>query len=48
VLFLNNIIKIAVSAKRSVIIHQASAFVILLCWNLALLLSNFCWWRCKV
>jgi len=31
------------SAARSVIIHQTSAFIILLCWNLSLLLSNFCW-----
>jgi len=41
--FFINILKIAVSAKRSVIIHQTSAFVILSCWNLTLLLSNFCW-----
>jgi len=43
VLFLSNIPKIAVSAKRSVIVHQTSAFDILLCWNFVLLLSNFCW-----
>jgi len=46
--FFNNIPKIAVSAKRSVIFHQASAFVIFLCWNFAFLLGNFCWQRCKV
>jgi len=33
------------NAKR---IHQTSAFVILLCWHLTLLFSNFCWWGCKV
>jgi len=42
VLFFINISKIAVSARLSVIIHQTSAFVILLCWNFALLLTNFC------
>jgi len=42
VLFLIHNLKIAMSAGRSVIIHQTSAFVILLCWHLTLLLSNFC------
>jgi len=46
--FFIHILKIAKSARRSVIIHQTSAFVILLCWQLTLLLSNFCWWGCKV
>jgi len=40
--FCINILKIAVRANRSVIIYQTSAFVILLCWNFTLLLSNFC------
>jgi len=48
VLFLINIPKIAVRARRSVIVHQTLAFVTFLCWNFALLLSNFCWWGCKV
>jgi len=43
-----HILKITMSAGRSVIIHQTSAFVVLLCWHLTLLLSNFCWWKCKV
>jgi len=43
VLFFINILKITVSAKSSVIIHQTSGFVILLCWNFTLLLNNFCW-----
>jgi len=41
VLFFIHILKIAMIARRSVIIHQTSAFVILLCWHLTLLLSNF-------
>jgi len=44
VLFFINILKIVVSARRSINIHQTSAFVILLCWNL---LSNFCWWGAR-
>jgi len=39
VLFFINVLKF---------IHQTSAFVILLCWNFALLLSNIYWWGCKV
>jgi len=35
VLFFINIPKIALSAGHSVIIHQTSAFVILLGWNFA-------------
>jgi len=43
-----NILKIVLNARRSVIIHQTSAFGVLLCWNFILFLSNFCWWGCKV
>jgi len=39
----NVFLKIEVSARRSVNIHQTSAFGILLWWNFTLLLSNFCW-----
>jgi len=41
-----HILKIAISARRSVIMHPTSAFVILLCWHLTLILSNFWWWGC--
>jgi len=46
--FLNNILKIAVSVRQYAFIYQISAFVILLCCNFTLLLSNFCWLGCKV
>jgi len=36
------------SARRSVIIHQTSAFVILLAETLVNYSAYFCWWECKV
>jgi len=46
--FFMNILKLAVSTICTVSTHQTPAFVILLCWNFTSLLSNFCWWGCKV
>jgi len=34
--------------ERWAVCHQTLAFVIFLCWSLTILLSNFCWWGCKV
>jgi len=45
--YLINILKIVMSAERSVIIHQTSAFVILLA-ETSLYYFVFCCWRCKV
>jgi len=36
------------NARRSVIIHQTSAFVILLAEISLYFSSIFCWWGCKV
>jgi len=43
-----NILKIAVNARCSVIIHKTPAFVTFLCSNFTSLFSNFCWWGCKI